>query len=294
MRGVFNLLTFLLCVIGKFLCQAAESPSFTVDLGDVCQNMWDSAADNLKIGKDIVVYSGAKPHPLITLTKWGKAKLKRDIFVKFKALLDNYEADESLPEKPSAAELHEEDDFINALAVSEGPMKIGFQYLKDKGKISMKCLDQFKPVLKKMWFGKFAKRGRDPKFSGFEHTFVGEMVYDWKTKSKITTGFHNWIQFLSERQAGRLTHYPPPIRKYVSKELAIVRAKLQWRGARKPPGSSFFIGTSPAFETALYTVCFFQAFQSSHCTCRINGKPLTITAVNFKKKGYVLTAFPRF
>jgi len=25
-----------------------------------------------------------------------------------------------------------------------------------------------------MWFGKFAKRGRDPKFSGFEHTFVGK------------------------------------------------------------------------------------------------------------------------
>ena len=64
-----------------------------------------------------------------------------------KALLDNYEADESLPEKPSAAELHEEDDFINALAVSEGPMKIGFQYLKDKGKISMK--------VKALWSGSY-------------------------------------------------------------------------------------------------------------------------------------------
>lgn len=71
----------------------------------------------------------------------------------------------------------------------------------------------------------------------------------------------------------------------------MIRARFQWGGASKPPGSSFFIGTSPAFEMALYTACFFQ---SSTCTCQINGKPLTITSVNFNKKGFVLTAFPRF
>ena len=46
--------------------------------------MWNSAGNNLKIGKDIVIYAGIKPHPLITLTRLGKAKMKRDIFVKFK------------------------------------------------------------------------------------------------------------------------------------------------------------------------------------------------------------------
>ena len=46
--------------------------------------MWNSAGNNLKIGQDIVIYAGIKPHPLITLTKLGKAKMKRDIFVKFK------------------------------------------------------------------------------------------------------------------------------------------------------------------------------------------------------------------
>ena len=49
--------------------------------------MWNSAGNNLKIGKDIVIYAGAKPHPLLTLTKLGKAKLKRDVFVKFKGKL---------------------------------------------------------------------------------------------------------------------------------------------------------------------------------------------------------------
>lgn len=46
--------------------------------------MWNSVGNNLKIGQDIVIYAGIKPHPLITLTKLGKAKMKRDIFVKFK------------------------------------------------------------------------------------------------------------------------------------------------------------------------------------------------------------------
>lgn len=50
------------------------------------------------------------------------------------------------------------------------------------------------------------------------------------------------------------------------------------------------MGTSPDFEIALYTVCFFEA---SYCTCNINGKRLSITTINFNNKGNVLTAYPR-
>lgn len=60
--------------------------------------------------------------------------------VSFEALLDNYIADENSPEKPSAAKLQEEDAFINAVAASGGPMEIVFQYLRDKGKISLKVI----------------------------------------------------------------------------------------------------------------------------------------------------------
>lgn len=58
-------------------------------------------------------------------------------FIAFsKALLDNYEADENLPEKPSAIEQLEEDAFINAITVNGGPIQIAFNYLKSKGKVS--------------------------------------------------------------------------------------------------------------------------------------------------------------
>ena len=54
------------------------------DLGNVCQDIWFSAGNNLKIGKEIIINSGTKSKPLITLTQQGKAKVQRDIFVKFK------------------------------------------------------------------------------------------------------------------------------------------------------------------------------------------------------------------
>ena len=46
------------------------------------------------------------------------------------------------------------------------------------------------------------------------------MSYDWRTKSKITKGFHNWIQLVSEKEAGRLIYYHPPIRKFVNNQVS--------------------------------------------------------------------------
>lgn len=60
-------------------------PANERDLGDVCQSMWNVAGDNLKTGKEIFIYKGSfKNHPLITVTKLGKKKMQRPIYVKFK------------------------------------------------------------------------------------------------------------------------------------------------------------------------------------------------------------------
>jgi len=48
---------------------------------------------------------------------------------------------------------------------------------------------------------------------------TGEQGYSRYSKSKVTKGLHNWLQFLSERTAGRLTYLPPPVAKDVSKEV---------------------------------------------------------------------------
>lgn len=60
-----------------------------------------------------------------------------------KALLDNYEADENLHEKPSVTKQREEDAFIDAIIkTNRGPMQIVFDYLKKKGKVSMKVWEK--------------------------------------------------------------------------------------------------------------------------------------------------------
>ena len=46
--------------------------------------MWNSAGNNLKIGKEIIINSGTRSKSLIALTQQGKAKVQRDVFVKFK------------------------------------------------------------------------------------------------------------------------------------------------------------------------------------------------------------------
>ncbi|XP_015771202.1 PREDICTED: poly(U)-specific endoribonuclease-like isoform X1 [Acropora digitifera] len=270
-----------------------------VDLGPICQSMWNAAGDNLKIGKEIVIYKGSSnKYPLITVTELGKKKMQRRIYVKFKDLLNSYEADESKAGKPS-----EQEAFIDAVSVKGGPMEIAFKYIKDLGKISFQNLDQFKPILKKIWFDKCSKKGRGPNICGFKHTFVGEVRYDGPKKNMIVEGFHNWIHFVSEEMARKLSYFPPPS-KFVHGPPALISANFEWRGAKKPDGSSFFIGTSPAFEMALYTACFFRSspafemafndgcpLRSPECTCQINRERLRIIATNCN--GYVGTAYPK-
>lgn len=57
------------------------------------------------------------------------------------------------------------------------------------------CLDQFKPVLKKLWFEKYAKRGQYPTSSGFEHTFVGKYSHDILTSSRSSYSHRTWKEF---------------------------------------------------------------------------------------------------
>ena len=69
-----------------------------------------------------------------------------------------------------------------------------------------------------------------------------------------------------------------------------INVQFTWNGASKPPGSSFYVGTSPAFEVALYTACFFG--EPGNCTCSVDGKQLEIKTINFDNAGMVLTSYP--
>ena len=81
--SVYEIYYFLFLLHNKFIIEFTLFSNES-DLGNVCQDMWNSAVDNLKIGQEIVIYTGSKPDPLITLTNLGKKKLQRSIFMRFK------------------------------------------------------------------------------------------------------------------------------------------------------------------------------------------------------------------
>merc|ERR1711879_774238 len=77
-----------------------------------------------------------------------------------------------------------------------------------------------------------------------EHTFVGEIK-----DRKGPIGFHNWIRFYYLEKSGELD-YQGHVRK--SSRSALLMAKIKWKGKTKL--ASFFVGTSPEFEMAVYTL----------------------------------------
>jgi poly(U)-specific endoribonuclease len=227
---------------------------------------------------------------------------ERSTYGAFKALLDNYVAETGSEERVSDSERSETYDFLNAIMDTE-PMKFCHEYCRAKdpdnvpedpddfqrllhkvrvyffvdisvcvknkhfifisiARLSDVCFVRFF-VLRQIWFELYGRsRGGRADSSGFEHVFVGEI------KDDQVSGLHNWLQMALEEQAGRLDYrgYIKP-RSQSSDESGsndhLLTVQFRWKGVEKFVGSSF-IGTSPEFEVALYTMCFLVGDEENH------------------------------
>ena len=81
-----------------------------------------------------------------------------------------------------------------------------------------------------------------------------------------------------------------------------------WRGAKKANPSSMFVGTSPAFDLALFTTCFLKGRGAGgggfpmgqpiaiNCKCKIDvpgiGKSTVEVTTVEDRNGKVVTAYP--
>jgi len=276
--------------LSGYSVEASETPfrrALANPLNAVCQSMWTAAGNNMAIGTDLTVNTATAP--LMTLTASSQAKLGNAVYTSFVDLLDNY----SPPLPTPRQKLLEETAFIDNIAVPGGPVEIAFNYLKANGLTTAPNLNAFKAVLSQMWFVTYpySYGGSPIQHSGFEHVFVGENVLNAARNPEVK-GFHNWYQFYLEHAAGKLVYTPPPTR-FVNKSPYLVHVSFTWNGDPKIGGSSFYVGTSPAFEIALYTLCFFAKPHPQVCTCNINGQPLEVKAIQYQTSGHVLTAYPQ-
>ncbi|XP_068595788.1 uridylate-specific endoribonuclease C [Brachionichthys hirsutus] len=170
---------------------------------------------------------------------------------RFIKLLDNYERSVGLAEQVTAEEQTETQLFLDAVCKTE-VMKRAHRYLVNKGKSSSN-LRQFKSQLSLIWFHLYHRqRNAGMDSSGFEHVFVGET----KSGTEII-GFHNWIQFYLQEKNLHLDYkgYKAGRHDLPDQDDHVLNLQFSWHSLVKPVGSAF-IGTSPEFEMALYTIVF--------------------------------------
>mmetsp|Transcript_43157 Transcript_43157/g.101885 ORF Transcript_43157/g.101885 Transcript_43157/m.101885 type:complete len:433 (+) Transcript_43157:109-1407(+) len=253
---------------------AAELQDFAL----ACERIWWLDDQRCVPGKDYVLqpqryknssWNKGDEAPL-PLFKWVKDDvLQRDTFKHFISLLDNYIAETGQTEDYSAEEKVEMNAFLSACCKTRVMQYLG-DYLKKKGKIRSDSENDLKIFLHELWF-KLYRREAHNDSSGFEHVFVGEVKE--KGGERLVIGMHNWLQIYVEEQRGHLNYmgYLRPKRRGTNSlradisEEQMLSMQFTWKDAVKPVGTSF-IGPSPEFELALYTLCFLFGTQENYLT----------------------------
>jgi len=278
------------------------SPEFNLDvsLSEAVQELWNLDVNRLTPGVDYQIYvqGGKKPFwkgdsaedPLFTYV--DKNALRRPTYRGFMALLDNYKAETGEAEDVSSEERKENWAFLNAI-LETAPMQFCHKYLhqKDPEKIPSDT-QEFKRLLYKIWFDLYKRERGGPKdSSGFEHVFIGEV------KNEKISGFHNWIQFYMEEQKGALDYrgYIKPRSRSdaaTNSDDHILTLQFAWNGVEKSVGTSF-IGVSPEFEMAVYSMCFLLGEEDNEVTLNTGSDEFVLNIKCYTyNRDKIGTAFP--
>ncbi|KAL7528650.1 hypothetical protein ACHAWF_002649, partial [Thalassiosira exigua] len=249
----------------------SHAPDADTEFESAVQILWRLDSNRLTPHKDYKMDVQSSKHPchkgdaasdpLFTFVN-GQV-FQRPTFKAFQSLLDNYSAYTGDEEEVSAKELRENEAFLDAV-MDTAPMKYCHQYcLAKEATYDDETIPRnesgFKDVLNSIWFRLYSRSGggrrRRMDSSGFEHVFVGEV------KNGQVSGFHNWIMFWLEEKKGNIDYrgYIKPRSRCSTAETddndPVLTLQFSWNGVEKFVGTSF-IGVSPEFELALYTMAF--------------------------------------
>eukprot|EP00079_Xenopus_tropicalis_P010650 XP_002935698.2 PREDICTED: poly(U)-specific endoribonuclease [Xenopus tropicalis] len=200
---------------------------------------------------------------------------KRPTYAAFIALLDNYDRKTGIDESYSAAEIKEQERFLQEIMKTQ-IMKELFSFFHSKGLYQTE--KEFVKDLQKMWFGLYSRSTGEADSSGFEHVFVGEV------KKGIVSGFHNWIRFYMLEKKGLLDYYSHNFDGPWTSYPDVLGQQFYWDGFYKEVGSQF-IGSSPEFDFSIYTLCFISR-PGRKCKISLGGYGLTIQTYVWTKTTY--------
>ncbi|MCO5605199.1 hypothetical protein L7F22_059379 [Adiantum nelumboides] len=240
-------------------------------LAAACHRLWELDLNRLTPGLDYEincgdgkkVYNKEDMAENSLFRKVNRDVFRRPTYARFYALLDNYTAKQGEREHVTAEERQEELAFLEEISRS-APIKYLHEYLAAKRVVS-RSREEFKQQLHSLWFGLYGRGGSQGSSSAFEHVFVGEFKSGY---GEEVSGFHNWIKFYVEEAAGRIDYqgYILPRRRNCAEPDAHTQClsiQFTWNGVLKPV-SSTFVGVSPEFELALYTLCFYLGEEDNY------------------------------
>ncbi|KAJ8674412.1 hypothetical protein QAD02_005674 [Eretmocerus hayati] len=222
------------------------------------------------------------PQPLIVAKQEA---LKIPTIEKLIALHDNYKLNTAESEIMTKTNVLEEETLIRTFLDTK-VMSQAMNFLASKGLVKRNPND-YKQLLREIWFTTYPRGGHKASSSGFEHVFLAELKL-----GKELIGLHNWVYFLIQEFKQNLNYLGYMKSLNFGNRGALVKAHIRFQRIDKP-STGVLIGTSPELEMALYTVCFLTR-QNQRCPISLGGSRFNIVTYTFKFQGKNLigSAYP--
>uniref|UniRef100_A0A1I7W2U8 Endoribonuclease n=1 Tax=Loa loa TaxID=7209 RepID=A0A1I7W2U8_LOALO len=217
------------------------------------------------------------------LFKWiDPNALKRNTFRKWIALSDEYQPEVGIEEKNTPKKKKAIDDYLDAI-LNTTVWKSLYQFLLRKGYPYSNNMRTFRAWIKQLWFEGYSRKQGFIDSSGFEHVFMGEnnlIIMDIPLNDLLVAP----LIWIIRGKGGADNEGELNI-------LAVVQ--FNWGKYLKRTGS-FFLGTSPEFDLALYTLCFITRRSNNICKFQLNECPFFITSYSLMQKGknFVGSVYP--
>lgn len=207
------------------------------------------------------------------------------LYVKQIALFDVYVRDDSVPDPLTPEEWATIDRFLDEVMKTD-VMKQTHQFLASKGVVESDA-GEFQDRLWEIWYSQY-KRSKALSSCGAEHVQVGE------TKGDEISGLHNWIRFALLEHSGHVNYLGYVRHASLAGEAHVIRNPFFWDTYFKSTGG-FFIGTSPAFDMSIYTLCFY-ARPNANCRVTVGGLSLAIQTFVMDYDGHALvgSSYPQY
>ncbi|GAB6024085.1 hypothetical protein CHUAL_008799 [Chamberlinius hualienensis] len=244
------------------------------ELLDISSQVWSADINRLTVGLDWQGQTSdgstadLAPGPLCTGVP--PEIDTNQLYVTLQGLFDDYERDENIPEDMTAGDETDIDNFLNQVTSTQA-MEIVHTFLASKD----------------IWFTLYTKQGVLGS-SGGEHVLLGEIQ-----NGKYINGLHNWVRFCTQEEQGHI-NYLGYVDYYDLGGAYLIRNPFYWDDNYKSV-DGFFIGTSPAFDLSIFTLCFY-ARPNALCTVNLNGYQTQIQTytLDYNDSTYVGSAYPNF